>query len=68
MSDLQDKVKNSITLPVTNFPMKANLPVKEAYITKFWDKIDIFPEFDSQKEKSRKKGVNCYTKLFCSGL
>ena len=55
MSDIQDKVKNSVNLPKTAFPMKANLPTKEAYITRFWDNIDIYDKL-MEKRKGRAKG------------
>ncbi len=34
--------KNTIILPKTNFPMKANLPKKEPEIIKFWEENEIY--------------------------
>ena len=34
--------KDTLNLPSTKFPMKANLPQKEPEILKFWDDIDLY--------------------------
>lgn len=34
--------KTTLNLPKTDFPMKANLPVMELDIQKYWDEIDIY--------------------------
>ncbi len=34
--------KNTLNLPETSFPMKANLPVKELEILKYWEEKDIY--------------------------
>ena len=34
--------KENINLPKTAFSMKANLPIKEPEILKYWDKIDLY--------------------------
>jgi len=41
--------KDTLNLPGTSFPMKANLPNREPEILKFWDEIDLYKEI-------RKKG------------
>ena len=41
--------KETLNLPGTSFPMKANLPNREPEILKFWDEIDLY-------KKIRKKG------------
>ena len=41
--------KDTLNLPGTSFPMKANLPNREPEILKFWDEIDLY-------KKIRKKG------------
>ena len=41
--------KDTLNLPGTSFPMKANLPNREPEILKFWDEIHLY-------EKIRKKG------------
>ena len=42
--------KDTLNLPGTSFPMKANLPNREPEILKFWDEIHLY-------EKIRKKGL-----------
>ena len=41
--------KNQINLPKTAFSMKANLPVREPEILKYWDEIDLYKELRSFK-------------------
>ena len=45
-----------INLPATSFPMKANLPVKEPEIIKFWEEINLYQELRS-KSKDRDKFI-----------
>ena len=40
--------KNTLNLPSTKFPMKANLPNREPEILKFWSEIDIYNEIRKQ--------------------
>ncbi|HSA32596.1 MAG TPA: isoleucine--tRNA ligase [bacterium] len=46
----------TLNLPVTDFPMKANLPVKEQDILKKWEKIDIYRKV-LEKNRDRKSFV-----------
>lgn len=45
-----DEIKNSIFLPKTDFPMKANLPTKEPSILAQWEKNGIYKRL---REKSK---------------
>ena len=42
--------KDTLNLPKTNFPMKANLPHKEPDILKFWDKINLYKSVRDKKQ------------------
>lgn len=42
----------TLNLPVTDFPMKANLPVKELDILKEWEKIDIYSKLMKKNEEN----------------
>ena len=44
--------KNTLNLPSTKFPMKANLPNREPEILKFWNEIDIYNEIRKQMKGS----------------
>ena len=46
--------KNTLNLPSTKFPMKANLPNREPEILKFWSEIDIYNEIRKQMKGSQK--------------
>ena len=46
--------KNTLNLPSTKFPMKANLPNREPEILKFWSEIDIYNEIRKQMKGSEK--------------
>ena len=46
--------KNTLNLPSTKFPMKANLPNREPEILKFWSEIDIYNEIRKQMRGSQK--------------
>ncbi len=48
--------ENTLNLPKTNFPMKANLPQKEPGLLEFWDKIDLFGEI-CKKNKNNEKFI-----------
>ena len=52
--------KDTLNLPGTSFPMKANLPNREPEILKFWDEIDLYREI-------RKKGEGKKTFLLLDG-
>jgi len=46
--------KNSLNLPKTDFPMRANLPVREPRILEFWQKINLYQhilDMNSECEK-----------------
>jgi isoleucyl-tRNA synthetase len=40
--------KNTINLPKTDFPMKANLPVKEKEILKSWEELDLYSKIQQK--------------------
>ena len=42
--------KDTLNLPGTSFPMKANLPNREPEILKFWDEIDLYTEIRKRGE------------------
>ncbi len=42
--------KKSLNLPETDFPMKANLPVLEEEILKYWDVIDIYDRILNERK------------------
>ena len=52
--------KDTLNLPGTSFPMKANLPNREPEILKFWDEIDLYKEI-------RKKGEGKKSFLLLDG-
>jgi len=45
--------KDTLNLPGTSFPMKANLPNREPEILKFWDEIDLYGKI-RQKSDGKK--------------
>ena len=46
--------KDTLNLPSTKFPMKANLPQREPEILKFWDEIGLYKKIRSKNKKSKK--------------
>ena len=56
MSDQKDLYKNTVFLPKTDFPMRANLPQKELEILKSWDSADLSGQI-KQKTRGREKFV-----------
>ncbi|MGB9743988.1 MAG: isoleucine--tRNA ligase [Desulfurella sp.] len=44
--------KNTLNLPETAFPMKANLPIKELEILKFWEDKDIYNKILESRKNS----------------
>ena len=48
--------KEQINLPKTAFSMKANLPVKEPDLIKYWTTIDLYKQL-RDKSKGQKKFV-----------
>ena len=46
--------KDTLNLPKTKFPMKANLPNKEPEIMEFWDKIDLYQALRNENQHKPK--------------
>ena len=46
--------KSQINLPKTAFSMKANLPIREPEILKFWKKIDLYKELRNSRKGEEK--------------
>ena len=46
--------KNTLNLPSSKFPMKANLPQREPGMLKFWDQINLYKKIREKSEKSNK--------------
>ncbi len=46
--------KSQINLPKTAFSMKANLPIKEPEILRFWKKIDLYKELRNSRKGEEK--------------
>ena len=44
--------KNTLSLPQTSFPMKANLTEKEPMILRFWEEIRIYELLREQRKTS----------------
>ena len=44
--------KDTLNLPSTKFPMKANLPQREPDILKFWDTINLYKKIRYQHAES----------------
>ncbi len=55
MVSLKDDYANTLNLPKTKFPMKANLPKKEPELLEFWQKDDIY-----RKSLERRRGAKEY--------
>lgn len=53
---MNDIYKDSLNLPETNFPMKANLSQREPIILKKWDELDLYQTL-LKKNQSKKKFV-----------
>ncbi|MFH1777419.1 MAG: isoleucine--tRNA ligase [Candidatus Omnitrophota bacterium] len=51
MKENKINYKDTLNLPKTDFAMKANLPVREQEILKFWDRIDIYRCLTQDKDK-----------------
>lgn len=47
--------KNTLNLPNTDFPMKANLPKSEPKILAYWDKIGLYQKLREQGESQERK-------------
>ncbi|MGE4357672.1 MAG: isoleucine--tRNA ligase [Candidatus Omnitrophota bacterium] len=46
--------KNTLNLPRTDFPMKANLPQKEPQILNFWEKLNLYEKIRQLRKGSSK--------------
>mgnify|MGYP001167792099 FL=1 len=46
--------KDTLNLPSSKFPMKANLPQREPEMLKFWDQINLYKKLREKSEKSNK--------------
>ena len=46
--------KDTLNLPSTDFPMKANLPNREPEILKHWDNIKLYEEIRKKSKGSKK--------------
>ena len=42
--------KDTLNLPSTKFPMKANLPQKEPETIKYWNEIKLYEEIRSERK------------------
>ena len=42
--------KDTLNLPSTKFPMKANLPQKEPETIKYWNEIKLYEEIRSKRK------------------
>ncbi|MDR0633282.1 MAG: isoleucine--tRNA ligase [Holosporales bacterium] len=62
----EERVRNSVLLPKTDFPMKANLQKKEPEILDFWASINIYKRLRAQS-KGRKKFVLHYGPPYANG-
>lgn len=61
-----DALKDSVFLPKTNFPMKANLTIKESEILQYWEKINLY-ERVRNKSKGRPKFILHYGPPYANG-
>ena len=46
--------KDTLNLPKTKFPMKANLPVKEPEVGRFWEDMDIYARISQARSAGEK--------------
>ncbi|MCB0415669.1 MAG: isoleucine--tRNA ligase [Bdellovibrionales bacterium] len=53
LTPFDEKIKNSIQLPFTEFPMRGNLPVVEPERLKSWDSIELYQKM-SAKNRGKK--------------
>lgn len=58
MSEVKTDYKDTLNLPVTSFPMKANLPTLEPIILKKWDDIKLYQNLLIQNEHKAKFILN----------
>ncbi|MDM7273282.1 isoleucine--tRNA ligase [Sulfurihydrogenibium azorense] len=48
------EIKDTLNLPQTDFPMKANLPSKEPEILSLWDKINLYGKLREERKGKEK--------------
>ena len=48
------EIKDTLNLPQTDFPMKANLPSKEPEILSFWDRINLYGKLREERKGKEK--------------
>ena len=48
------EIKDTLNLPKTDFPMKANLPSKEPEILSFWDRINLYGKLREERKGKEK--------------
>ncbi|WP_028950428.1 isoleucine--tRNA ligase [Sulfurihydrogenibium subterraneum] len=48
------EIKDTLNLPQTDFPMKANLPSKEPEILSFWDRINLYGKLREERKGEEK--------------
>jgi len=47
------ELKDTLNLPQTTLAMRANAPIREVEIQKFWDEIQVYEKSAAQREKSK---------------
>lgn len=58
MSEVQTDYKDTLNLPVTAFPMKANLPTLEPIILKKWDELNLYQSLLNRNQHKSKFILN----------
>jgi isoleucyl-tRNA synthetase len=48
------KYDSTLNLPQTEFPMRANLPIREPEILKYWQEIDIYRQIQAKNHGHEK--------------
>ena len=48
--------KNTLNLPRTDFPMKANLPAREPEMLKHWQEQDVYQLIRAARKQARERG------------
>ena len=51
---IRDSYKDTLNLPITEFPMKGNLPAREPLIQKKWEDENLYKELLDSNKKSQK--------------
>lgn len=63
---MSNDYKNTLNLPVTDFPMKANLAEREPEILKFWEEIKLYEKLREQR-KNHEKFILCDGPPYANG-